>query len=832
MQKFVSLLTCIAFCAMSSPAFADGLNSSYSASNISLNTLENQTNPQSSYPSCANTDYYWYQQQGSDKVSKVPIPNNGMVLEADKVIGLESATHYANGNVIAYQGDNTVRSNWLIYDQANQHAMAGDHFILTRQYDMIEGKWLDYYMDLDSGKIVDATILHNDGANMYATTSEADVLNKKQYQLENAYLTSCDPNQPSWHITASKASMDYINNQISTDNMRLYAESVPVVALPYFSFPMSQARTSGFLMPDLPSYQQNAEGTQEITMGLPYYWNMAPNYDMTIEPKIFTANGFLLADQFRYKTESGSGIMYTEQVPNDWVTGQYRYDYSFTDKHQIFESVTAGYDLNQVSDSNYFLDFGFFDNVANMINLPNDVYLRYTPDWGNAELKSQGYVTLNPTGSYATTQNIAVMPIYETLPQASVNVKPQPVADTGIDVDLKTQYSNFTSSTPLGSSVGYVSPLQSGQRSVFYPSFTYPMQNSWGYVKPKFGYDFTNYQLSPYQGIQDGYTSTNLGIPVTSLDSGMVFERPITLGNSSYAQTLEPRLYYLYVPNVDQSTLPVFDTAPATYNMNQLFSENRFSGFDRMNNSNSVTMGVNSKLINDNTGNEYANYGVGYRYNITPENQFLYGSYNNGPYPSALQELQAPLFLPEPDLIGEVSNHWTEKFTTMSSLQYSTIYQNVTSYSGQLMYNPEDYKVLNARFNYTYQLPLLYYAPGVSTTGLPNIQYENQYALDLSGQYPIIGNRWLLEGRANYDFTLNALLNFMGGIEYNGGCWALRAMAEQFIYNVNVNSGMQLFFQFELKGIGGLGPMDPTTDLKSNIPGYMPIGLNGMPNRQ
>lgn len=829
MQKFITFIFFIALtiCALLSVdySFAEGIATPQN--NASINTLSNLANPQTGYPSCNNTDHYWYTQSGPDAVHITAAPSKAMFLQADSINGAESSTNYANGNVLAYQGDSTIRSNWLVFDQANSHVIAGDHVIMTREYDTVEGKWLDYYMDLDSGKITKAIITQNE-AGMHATSDEADVLNKKQYQLDNANMTTCDPNNPSWHITSSKASMDYINNQVTANDMRLYAESVPVVAMPYFSFPLGQARKSGFLMPDLPSIQQNSVGTTEYTMGIPYYWNMAPNYDMTTEAKVFTANGFLFSDQFRYKTESGSGIMYTEQVPTDWVTGTYRYNYNFTDTHQIFESTTIGYDFNQVSDSNYFLDFGYFSNVANMINLPNDAYIRYNPDWGMAEFKAQGYVTLNPTGSYATSQNIAVMPIYETLPQATVNVKPHPIADTGINIDLKTQYSNFTSSSPLGSSVGYVSPLQSGQRSVMYPSLTYPMQNSWGYIKPKFGYDFTNYQLAPYGGIQNGYTNTNLGIPITSLDSGLTFERPITLGDRGYAQTLEPRLYYLYVPNVDQSTLPVFDTAPATYNINQLFSENRFSGYDRTNNSNSLTMGLSSKLINDSTGNEYANYGVGYRYNITPENQFLYGSYN-ALAPTPLQSLQSPLFLPEPDLIGEVTNHWNSKLMTNSSLQYSTIYQNVTSYAGQVMYNPEDYKVLNARLSYTYQLPLLYYAPTTNTDGLPQINYENQYALDLSGQYPLIGNTWLAEGRVNYDATLNLLLNFMGGIEYNAGCWAVRAVVEEFIYNVNVSSGLMYEFQFVLKGIGSIGPADPTSDLKTGIPGYIPIGSNGMP---
>ena len=754
-----------------------------------------------SFPACRNTDYYWYQQSGPDSVKQMSVESKAMVLQADQITGQESGAHYASGHVVGYQNGNTMVSDWMIYNQQTAHATAGDKIMLSRQYDVVFGKWVDYYMDLNSGEMKQATVLHND-TNMYATADDVHILNRKQYQLDKAYLTTCDPKDPAWHIKAQTASIDYQNNLGRANDFTFYAESTPILKMPYTEFSLQQARKSGFLMPEFGS-QQNAQSTNEAYFGLPYYWNMAENYDMTIEPKLYTANGFLISDQFRYKTESGSGIMYTEQVPNDWVNNQYRYYYNFADTHTLGESITVGYQYNQVSDNNYFIDFGSMDSFATNINLNREVFADYNPSWGFAELKMQGYQTLSPESQPAVS-------IYQTLPQMTFNVKPHPLGDTGLNADIKTQYSNFTSSTPLGSTQG--AALQGGQRTVVYPSLTYPMQNSWGFIKPKVGYDFTNYQLSPFAGAQDNYSSTNLGIPVSAIDTGLILERPITLGSSSYAQTLEPRLYYLYVPSVYQGNIPAFDTAPATYNINQLFSENRFVGYDRMNNANDLTMGVSSRLINDNTGVEFANYGIGYRYSITPENSFLYGN--------TVQQPQ--LFLPEPNLIAELGNNWNSAISTNTSAQYSTIFQNITAYSTQIRYNPEPYKVLNARFSYQYQMPLLYYAYGVGQQFQPT-GYENQYAVDLSGQWPIIGDKWLIEGRTNYDFTVGSLLNFVGGIEYNGGCWAVRAMLSQYVFNVNQSSGMNMYLQFELTGIGSVGPNDPTGDLKLNIPGYMPI---------
>ena len=223
-------------------------------------------------------------------------------------------------------------------------------------------------------------------------------------------------------------------------------------------------------------------------------------------------------------------------------------------------------------------------------------------------------------------------------------------------------------------------------------------------------------------------------------------------------------------------------------------------------------MGVNSKLINDNTGVETSNWGVGYRYYLASYNNLLYGQY------SQFQQL----YQPQPNLIAELNNKWARTTSTNAMFQYDTVYSNIALYSAQLRYNPGEFKVLNARFSYQYQMPVLYaaYNPNrANTGGLPN--YQNQYAIDLSGQWPLFLNRWFIEGRTNYDFTSGYLLNGLAGIEYNGGCWSVRAVYAHYIVNA-INYNSQVFLQFQLKGLGSFGN-DPSGDLRMNVPGYMPI---------
>lgn len=756
--------------------------------------LDSMLNPKEPYPACTNHDDYWAQQSGPDTVKPEPVAETaGVFISADRMTGQESGAHYAQGHVQAYKEDKSIISDWLKYDQTTAHATAGGNVVLSRQFDVITGQWMDYYMDLDQGIIKDATA-RSFSTGMYSHGKQINIINTKQVQVQNGAITSCDPNHPAWEIRARQINLDYQDSQGTARGATFYAESYPVFSLPFWQFPLGERR-SGFLIPDL-GYNSNVGAW----VGTPYYSNLAPNYDNTIEPKIYTGAGFMLTDDFRYKFENGSGDMYTEQMPNAYGANYqgYRYYWHLLDNHNLMKDVTAGYAYNRVSDNNYFTDFGNFVSGVDNINLDQSVFLRYKPKWGLLDIKVQNYQTLQPLGALATT------PIYQSLPQVNFNINPESIGETYIKGGLISQYTNFDIAN---------NALQTGQRTVLYPSLTMPLTNAWGFVTPKVGYNYTNYQLNSFATAQNTQSVINRGIPISSIDSGMVFERPASLGGSSYVQTLEPRLYYLYIPSVMQNNTPTFDTATASYNINQLFSENRFSGFDRINAANDLTLGLNSKLINDNNGIQIANWGIGYRQYLAGYNNLLYGNYTQ----------YQPLYQPQPNLIAELANNWTKALTSSANFQYDTVYNQIDGYTAGLKYNPEDFKVLNAVFSYQYNMPVLYYAyiPGQNYQCPSGNCLENQYAIDFSGQWPLFSNKWLISGRANYDFTRNQWQNYLGGLEYNGGCWAIRAAYATYLAN-SVNYTSSFFLDFELKGLSGVGS-DPTSYLTSAIPGYRPI---------
>lgn len=760
---------------------------------MSLSELDKILTPRDPYAACTKQDYYWLQQSGPDSVEPSAVESGAIIIAADHIIGQESGTHYAKGNVLAYKADKSIAAGWLNYDQLTAHATAGDNVVLSRKFDVISGQWMDYYLDQNHG-VMKSGVAQSFTTGIHAQAQQINIINTEQIQAQDGSLTSCDPKHPAWEIRARQIDFNYQDSQGTARGATFYAESYPMLSLPLWQFPLGKRR-SGFLTPEL-GFNNNSGAI----LGVPYYSNLAPNYDNTFEPEVFSNIGFMLKDDFRYLTESGAGEIYTEQMPHAYGGNYqgYRYYWHLTDNHSLMQDVSAGYNYNKVSDNNYFVDFGNFVSGVDNINLNQSLYLKYKPSWGLFALKLQNYQTLQPIKVPPTS------PIYQALPQFDFNINPVQLGETPFKANLISQYTNF------GIANG---ALQTGQRTVLYPSVTMPLTNSWGHLSPKVGYNYANYQLNQFPGTQNMSSVVERGLPISSIDSGIVLEHPLLLGSTSYMQTLEPRLYYLYIPSVAQNNIPAFDTAAASYNINQLFSENRFFGSDRINAANDLTMGVSSKLISDNDGVELADWGVAYRQYLSGYNNLLYGNY---------QQYQ-PLYQPQPNLIAEFTNHWSKAVTSRANIQYDTVFQQIDAYTVQMRYNPEDFKVINARFSYQYNMPILYYTamPGQNQcmTGMPC--YENQYAIDFSGQWPLFSKRWLISGRANYDFTRDQWLNALGGLEYNGGCWAVRGMFGTYLAN-SIDYTTTFFFDFELKGLSGIG-MDPTEYLKQAIPGYIPV---------
>ncbi|MFO0319398.1 MAG: LPS-assembly protein LptD, partial [Neisseriaceae bacterium] len=449
----------------------DAYANNISTSNNGLNDLI-KTSP--NFPGCGIKDTSWQEQAGDDFVPNPVLPESALYLQADSVTGQESGVHYVSGNVVAYKDDKTLTADWLIYNQNNSRAI-GSNIVLTRQYNVMTGQWADYFFDLNSGVIEEASAKDNT-TEMYVEGKKIKIYNKYRYKAESGFFTSCDPKNPAWHFTSQSTSVDYQDSQGVARHATFYVESLPILYTPYFHFPLGK-RKSGFLLPEIGGLGYSAGGTNYF-VGTPFYWNMAPNYDMTIEPKIYSISGFMLTDQFRYLTENGNGEIYTEQLPNSWATGKYRYYWHLLDNHTLAKDWTVGYTFNSVSDNNYFVDFGNANSFVDNINLERSAFIRYQPYWGMFDIKTQGFQTLNPSGQPPSP------PIYSMLPQINFNVNPTSVNNTFVKLGLNSQLTVFKSDIlgggVLDSTGNPATSLQDGTRLVFYPSITTPIQSAWG----------------------------------------------------------------------------------------------------------------------------------------------------------------------------------------------------------------------------------------------------------------------------------------------------------------------------------------------------------------
>jgi LPS-assembly protein len=776
--KLVLILMCFSF---------QFINILYADEFIGLINKLIQTSNKNKYQSC-NYDNTKYNESDNPNINPKVI-----VITADKSDGKKNGVFLLEGNVVAYKDDKIITSDWLTYEQNNSH-IVGQNVILYRRYNEIKGKWVDYYFNLDNGYVLEAEA-KDYKSNMTARAKKLDIISNDKFIMDKGYFTSCKIDNPDWHISADKLTFDYQDSQGNAKKSTFYIKDLPVFYTPYLQFPLGKRR-SGILTPELGGQ------TAGYFIGIPFYWNMADNYDMTITPKFYFSSGVMLGDEFRYLNDNGLGSIYTEQV---WQNKNlnYLYYWHLKDDHYFDKSKWGiGYDYSVVSDDNYFVDYGNFNTTVNNINLLRSAYLKYSPNWGKFDIHVQGYQTLFPSNQPPSQY------IYSVLPQIDFVINDFDFESDAANFKFNfvSQYSNF--STEL-LSTGYNS-LQNGQRIVVYPSIMLPKENSWGYIKPKLGLHDTYYQLQPYPQFQNNFNEINRLLPIASVDTSIIFDKELELNSIDYISTIEPRLYYLYIPQINQSNIPVFDTAVASPNLNQLFNENIFSGFDRINSANNITLGMTSRLINSTTANELYNFGIGYKYYITSNNNLLYGSYNQF----------GQLYQPTPNFITEITNNWTNTISTMSSFQYDSVFNNIDAYSFQLKYNPDNHKIINARFNYQYQLPVFYYAWSIGQNYAP-LFTENQYAIDISGQWPLFSEHWLVDGRTNYDFTRSQFLNALGGIEYNGGCWSVSVIYQQYLVNLS-QYNQAYFVQFSLGGLTNIG-LDPTQQLQLNIPGYVPI---------
>ncbi|MDN0075720.1 LPS-assembly protein LptD [Crenobacter sp. SG2303] len=702
---------------------------------------------------------------------------------ADDLSGTMDEVLKARGDVVVTRNDQTVNADWLDYYQDKNRVKAGDRFTLTQPGAVVTGHDLDYYLDSRTGKASDATFdaqtqtgpkrrLRGDG-------QEIGFEGPDQYQLRQARFNTCSPGDDTWYIKASAIDLDYDRNVGVAHHAHLEFEGVPVFYTPWIDFPLDGGRKSGVLAPVI------SGGSDGFGIDIPYYFNLAPNYDATLTARYNAKRGAGVAGEFRYLEPSYRGTLYTEQMPNDRTTDSSRWLWNGTHSQTLLPGLSFNYIATQVSDDNYFKDFGNRQTIADSTNLDREAWFNYGFNvagiGGSAMLRWQRYQTLQQDPLSPVT------PPYARLPQLTLNLNKS--LEDGPSANLASEWTYFSSDVQ-----------QSGRRFVAYPSVTWRLDKSWGYVQPKIGFHYTEYSLDSFAGssiASAAPSSTQTReLPITSIDSGLYFDRDTSFFGRDHTQTLEPRLYYVYIPTKAQNTLPNFDTSENDINYAQLFTENRFSGSDRINGANQVTAGLTSRLIDNEGGLERLRLTFAQRYYFTRDDINLAGNTTQRTGSGSDFLLGAG---------GDLTRAW--RFD--SNYQYSQADSHTDQVTASLRYNPAPGKTLSARYRYGYN-------QDVDINNNP----ETLRQVDLGAQWPI-ARRWYGLARLNYSLNQRKPLEQLAGFEYNDGCWTLRLVGQRYVTDL-VNVKTKFYVQVELKDLAGIGS-NPLNTLRLSIPGYSKI---------
>lgn len=667
------------------------------------------------------------------------------------------------------------------------------------------------------------------GLNGWGSAAElSQTVDKIIHMIKISYST-CPPNSRSWLLQAEQLDIDQATGRGYAHDATLYAHGIPVFYTPYFNFPVSNKRQSGFLFPTYSSSSESGLG-----IGFPYYWNMAPNYDDTITPRVYTKRGFEFNNDFRYLTPTSRGTISLSFLPDDREFSEFqddaltefagnpalqrlendnnnRYYVSYQDFTKFNDNWSASINYTRVSDDYYLEDFGSTpaEIVANQLLEQGKVM--YSDDDWNFLANLQSYQTLHPVN-----QAVALNQ-YSSLPQFLLTSN-FPINNNAFNFELTSEFVNFTNSPNPGED----EPPQ-GTRFNFVPGIILPVANTAGFFTPQLQFEVTQYDLRDQTS--DFPDDITRALPIFDIDTGLYFDRNFDFFGTPYTETLEPRIYYLYVPYHNQDDIPDFDSGLQPFTYDQLFRTNRFSGTDRIGDANQISFGLSTRFLDQDTGEQQLQAGIG----IIKYFETRQVSLCNTPGCTDNESIINGMLTPEAYALGTTSP------TEPTSPLVGQVIYNINhdwNVSANLAWDPQDHLTQNGNVNLQYNpLPnhiinigYNFLRFGDPLTDVPAASTENDLSQPgVSVIWPI-SERWQLVGSWNYNYSHNHFQTYFYGLEYNSCCWAIRLVNAHTFTSIN-NEGMPQFdntvyLQWQLKGLGTIGTSDPTSLLVSSIPGY------------
>ena len=752
------------------------------------------------------------------------LPNNQAPLFAESDYGYYDNVDYAelSGNVIIDQGTQHIEAEKIVLDLSNGVAAAQGKVMftdqatgnvpVTRAQDRTQQNGKTSLTDkaTQGGLIgVADNLNYNTETGQSTATNVAFASvelqahgyakrlnrpNESQYELDEVMYSTCPPTNRKWQFDAKSIDLDTETGRGEAYNTTFRIADVPVFYLPYFNFPIDSRRGSGFLLPNASISSENG-----LEIDVPYYFNLAPNYDATLSTHIYTTRNPMLSGEFRYLTENyGEGIFNGSYLPNDKeYDGEDRrslfYDHYWSSTSIPRLSGEAKY--SYVSDADYLNDFDTLGLSDNTLNLPRRAQLNYYNDYVDGELKVETFQTLDALNNSGQMLQDKDKP-YSRLPQLKLDYR-LPWAKH-FDITGVSDSAYFKKSIDDGSE-----NEKSGTRFYNKLSASYPMENSWGYIKPKLSLQhlFTTYDEDSLvdNSLDKDDGSQSVFVPQASIDAGLHFYQagsPFgafddTLGGY---RLLSPRLKYTYSPYKDQNDIPNFNTRIASINYEQLFSDSWFLGHDRLQDLHAFTPGINYRYI-DATGVTRFDGSIGEQFYLDDGRVTL--------------DNTKPVFTSSSSgLVWDTStqpynNVWVDvsgALTNSYDLNYITT---------ELRYQPSDRSLFNVGFikrqrdENTNQLPLS--------------------ALTASAVFPI-NNNWRVLAQGQYDYNRNQMLDSLIGIDYEDCCFGFAVYGRRYYNDLNIaeKPTQAIMAEVRLSGLGS-GSSRLTRLLSDKVLGFEPV---------
>lgn len=732
--------------------------------------------------------------RSSSRLRELRLPGDAIstFIQADRVDGNPDTQFTLSGHAQIRRPDAVIKGERIHYDRATGEVTINGDLRVQRDATLITGPSGHINLDDYEGAINSPDFwLGATGGT--AQAQHADIFSKSEFRLTQVRYSSCSCTTPSWYIKADSLDVDMDENEGVAHDGVLYFKGVPILASPYLTFPVKNERKSGFLAPTY-----STSSSTGFSVAVPYYLNLAPNYDLTLDPQIMSKRGMMLGATGRYIGNGYTGLAQANYMPRDRVADRDRWMYRWTHYQQFDGGFYANWDIQRVSDNNYFRDISntIGLNSAATVYLPQTVTAGWANTYWNTSVQSLHYQTLQDPDA----------PVAPPFNELAARLNGHRYDWNGFDLNMDASAIHFSRPLELGKRLG-----PDGNRFEIYPSVSYPIVHPGWYVTPKIGVNYTQYGNTNWYntdfnqlGSTAPYgTSASRTVPIVSLDSGMTFDRDTSLFGRSATQTLEPRLYYLYIPYRNQSNLPVYDTYLAPFSFDQAFEENRYvGGWDRINNANQLTAALTTRWIDNATGLERLSLSGGIQQYFVDQMVTLPGE--------VAREHQ------HSDLLGGASAALTDSLSTALGVQYDTYDHQVSQAYTSLRWSPQ--RLTTVALTYRYQ-----------NSSLINQQYlptpQNQVSLGV--QWPFT-KHWYGVGRIDYALGQEAsggnsrFPQAMLGVEYKSDCcWSARVVFQRYAIS-GTQANTALFFQLELTGLGSLGS-DPMDLINRNIPGYQPV---------